>query len=120
MEPQTRYLIEELCRFNNCSPGMLGSHFRKNRDANLKFIQDVGPLFLAHTLGHYPIVANNISKYSANQLYAFGFHKSRTTVEQYYLVKHNITLRFPHLPCIIMNGGFVVGQENIKHLFFPH
>lgn len=36
----------------------------------------------------------------ANKVRALGHHRSRTTVEQYMIVKHGITLQYPHLPCI--------------------
>jgi hypothetical protein len=51
------------------------------------------------------IEPDDISLLGANKQYAFRWHKSRTTVEQYYFVKHGITLKHSYLPCIVVYGG---------------
>ena len=111
-------LINELCCLNDCDPRTLAFNIRKKLSKNLDFMKNIGRLFVSHAIQPYDVIPNNISKYSANQLYAFGTHRSRTTVEQYYLVKYGIQLRYPHLPCIIMNGGYL--EDRTRHMsYFP-
>jgi hypothetical protein len=99
------FILERLCLFNGCTVAQLTLILRQSKKENLKFLRQQGQLYTNHTSEPFKVRPDDISIYSASQLYAFGTHRSRTTVEQYYMVKYGITLRYAHLPCLIMNGG---------------
>lgn len=45
-----------------------------------------------------------ITNRSAQILFSFRGYK-QVTVDQYYFIKHNIDLFYPHLPCLAVKGG---------------
>jgi hypothetical protein len=59
------------------------------------------------------IHADDITEGAADQVRALGFHRSNTTVEQYMIVKHKVTLRYSRLPCIVMR------ELNKHNSYFP-
>jgi hypothetical protein len=42
-----------------------------------------------------------------------AYCKCKVTVEQHYFCRHNYTLKYPQLPCIVENG-----KNNVKY-FYP-
>lgn len=97
-----RLLIDELCKFNDCKRWELEGRIRQRRQENIDFIQNLPQLENAR--GHI-VYADNLSYKNAKTLKAFQTHRCNANVEQYFFIKHRITLEYPYLPCIVMNGG---------------
>jgi hypothetical protein len=73
------------------------------RKKNTDYInQQLSPL---ETLTGDIIFPNGISYIGANKLRAFRYHRSNATVEQYYFIRHKITLEYAYLPCIYVKCG---------------
>jgi hypothetical protein len=98
----SRPLIELLCEYNNCKPWTLDEKLEKYRSKNIDFIKSLGPL---HTFNGYKVQIDDLSYKNARNLKAFRNHQCKATVEQYYFIRHKITLKYPYLPCIIVKGG---------------
>jgi hypothetical protein len=47
------------------------------------------------------IVCDGITEQGPRQTMAFNNHRSRTTIEQYYMATYAVTLDYPHMPCIV-------------------
>jgi hypothetical protein len=75
---------------------------RENRQQNLEYNKSLPGL---ETLGGFNVKVDDLSFRSAKYLRAFRRHRCNATVEQYYFIRYRITLKYPHLPCIIMRGG---------------
>ena len=99
-----RTLIDILCRFNNCDPYYLGTLLRYDKRKNLEYIQSLGPLWTIHNKNNIFLV-NDITYTGANRLLCFRQHRSKTNVEQYYFIKHEISLDYPFLPCLVVHGN---------------
>ena len=105
-----RYL--DLCEFNRCRPQDLGTILRRFKERNLEYVQNIGPLCLRFNAA-YLIYPDDITRTGADSIMAFGKHRSKTSVEQYYFSKHKITLYYPKTPCI------VVRKNNEHEDYYP-
>ena len=94
-----------MCAFNNCDMWCLGSKIHADKINNMKFLKNNGPFYTKYHYTQFPVKADEISEFGANQTYAFGTHRCHVTIDQYIFCKYRITLRYPNLPCIVMFGG---------------
>ena len=97
-------LIDILCKFNNCDPYYLGTNLRYQKAENLEYIQSLGPLFTIFNKNDL-FTINDITYSGANRLLCFRQHRCKANVEQYYFIKHKITLDYPFLPCLVVYGN---------------
>jgi hypothetical protein len=74
----------------------------KRRWKNIEFIKAISRL---ETFQGHVVKCDDLSYKNAKQLKAFRAHRCRANVEQFYFVRHKITLKYPNLPCIIVRGG---------------
>jgi hypothetical protein len=68
-------------------------------------MDNLGPIYAKYHKTPVQIMPNDISYFGAAKTLAFGLHRSRVTIEQYIFCKYGITLKYPHLPCMVMFGG---------------
>jgi hypothetical protein len=74
------------------------------RKKNLEYIKEkLAPL---ESISRDIIFPDDISYNGANILKAFRNHHCGATVEQYYFSRYKAALKYPYLPCIILNGGY--------------
>lgn len=102
MEQKKQSLLEALAEFNNTKSSKLEYPLRQRSQANLEYIKTLSPL---ETTYGRKIDVHSLTKRNATELHAFRWHRCKATVEQYYFIKHNITLTYPNLPCIVVKGG---------------
>ena len=97
-------LIDILCKFNNCDPYYLGTILRYQKKENLEYIQSLGPLSTIFNKNNIFNI-NDITYSGANRLLCFRHHRCKANVEQYYFIKHKISLDYPFLPCLVVYGN---------------
>ena len=97
-------LYLDLCKFNRCRPQELGRILRRYKQKNLNYLQNIEPLRLRFNV-KYLIYPDDITMAGADKMMACGKHRSKTSVEQYYFVKHKITLYHSDMPCIVVRGN---------------
>ena len=68
------------------------------------YLHNIEPLRLSFNR-KYMICPDDITIAGADKLLAFGKHRSKTCVEQYYFVKHDISLNYSGMPCILVKGN---------------
>ena len=78
----------------------------------MEYVKNIGPLCLRFNAA-YLINPDDITVTGADSIMAFGKHRSKTSVEQYYFSKHKITLYYPKAPCI------VVRRNNEHEDYYP-
>ena len=66
---------------------------------------DIGPIYAIYHKTPLQIIPDDISPIGADKTFAFRFHRSRVTIEQYIFCRYSITLKYPHLPCMVMHGS---------------
>jgi hypothetical protein len=85
---------------------------QENKEKNLIFLKQ-HQFHAYHHRQPIRIHADDITEEGADTVRALGFHRSNTTVEQYMIVKHKVTLRYSQLPCIVMR------ELNKHNSYFP-
>jgi hypothetical protein len=80
----------------------------KNKEKNLKFLREKGIHYHAYYQAFnkkkvpMKILVDDITELPAHKQWVYGRHRSRTTLEQYLMVKYDWTLDYRNLPCIVM------------------
>ena len=77
---------------------------RRYKQKNLVYLQNIEPLRLCINR-KYLICPDDITIAGADKLMAAKNHRSKTSVEQYYFAKHDKTLTFANMPCILVKGN---------------
>ena len=120
MTQETLSVLDEMCRINNCNPWVLRKRIIHRKRQNIDFLQsivkDIGPIYTSYHQTPMEIIPDDISIFGADTLVAFGPHRSHATVEQFYICKYGITLKYPHLPCVVMYGG---NRKYSHRSYFP-
>ena len=104
-----RPLIEVLCEFNKCRIYGLKRALRKRKMENLEFLTQrhvsIMTTYETKYVGRICIDPHGFTSKGARHTMALGKHRSKTSVESYFMVKRKITLKYGFLPCIIVRLG---------------
>jgi hypothetical protein len=80
---------------------MLEHVLRQNKRKNVDYIKTLPRIV---NIRGKQIIPYDITNRNSKELLAYRWHRCNANIEQYYFIKHKITLKYPNLPCIIMKG----------------
>ena len=104
-----RPLVEVLCEFNKCRIYGLKRALRKRKMENLEFLTQrhvsIMTTYETKFVGRICVDPHAFTRKGARYTMALGRHRSKTSVESYFMVKRKITLKYGFLPCIVVRLG---------------
>lgn len=104
-----RPLVEVLCEFNKCRIYGLKRALRKRKMENLEFLTQrhvsIMTTYETKFVGRICVDPHAFTTKGARYTMALGKHRSKTSVESYFMVKRKITLKYGFLPCIVVRLG---------------
>lgn len=99
----SKSLIRVLCEFNSCDVEKLRETIIKNYPKNLAFLRTL-LIRTTHLKINFPLIPDFLTYRGAVALFSHRGYKG-ITVDQYYLVRHKIDLKYPFLQCLAVRGG---------------